>query len=341
MVTMKFGGTSVTPRNFRCLKQLHAENRCVVVSAVGKEFDADEKVTDLLRRHFDGDESAWKKIEDKFLRLVSENGVVVDVEKLLHEAKSKSLISLSHCLSLGEELTARVAAVYLGVPYLEAESLVRFDRGRLCVKCTLDNLKSAFKGLKSGVVGGFYGGCENGRCVFSRGGGDVSGSLCAAATDSVIYENVTDVNGVCDADPKIVCGAKTILSLSYAQMFIFAKCGAVVLHPDAVKIARDYGVPIRVSNCRNQAAASTIVSNCPSTEKFLAVTERRHGSDFVATVIHSFSTNSVFEALHKLSQCDLCGFDVVKDFKMTENILQTISSRSILQQLFCVFRQCR
>ncbi len=340
MVTMKFGGTSVAPGNFQCLKQLCAENRCVVVSAIGKEFDADEKVTDLLCRHFHGDETAWRKIEDKFLRLVSENGVAVDVEKLLHIAKSQSLISQAHCLSLGEELTARIAAAYLRVPYLEAEKLVRFKNGRLCLKDSFHNLKSAFRGLKSGVIGGFYGGCENGRCVFSRGGGDVSGALCAVATESVIYENVTDVNGVCNADPKIVSDAKTIPNLSYAQMFMLAKSGAVVLHPDAVKMARNAGIPIRVSNCRNRFVASTIVSNCPSAKKFLAVTERRRGSDFVATVLHSLSTKTVFDGLRKLSECNFGGFDVVKDFKVTQNVVQTVSSRSVLQQLFCVFSQC-
>ncbi len=306
----------------------------MVVSAIGKEFDGDSKVTDLLYRHFFGDESAWQRICNKFLRLVTVNGICIDAEKLLYQAKQQSKISLPHCLSLGEELTAKIAAKYLDAPYLDAEKLVRFNCGKLNVKKTMTEMKSAFCGLKTGVMGGFYGGCENGRAVLSRGGGDVSGALCAVATNSVIYENYTDVNGVCNADPKVVWGAKTIPHLSYCQMFLLSRCGAVVLHPDAVKIAQSCGLPICVVNSCNPCAPSTLVSNCPSASPFLAVTERRQKGGIYSTVLHSMAAYEVFCRLERLTGLINA---TVKNCMVTQNLVQIESDVSVLKQLFAVF----
>lgn len=339
MITSKFGGTSVTPQNFQQLKKLFAPNGCIVVSAIGKEFAGDQKVTDLLFRHFRGDESAWSKISDKFVRLVTVNGVQVDIEKLLFQAKRRSSISLPHCLSLGEELTAKVASHYLDVPYLEADELFRFEKDKLNVKRTLANLKGAFCGLESAVVGGFYGGCENGRQIFSRGGGDVSGALCAVATESVIYQNYTDVNGVCNADPNVVLGTQTIPHLSYDQMFLLAKCGASVLHPDAVKIAKKYALPIQVANCCNPHAPSTVISNCPSMKKFLAVTENFADGKFSATVLHSACLKEVFCRLQLLESEGGGKFHGIKSVNVTENVVQIQSKVSVLHELFQAFFQ--
>lgn len=339
MITSKFGGTSVTPQNFQQLKKLFVPHGCIVVSAVGKEFAGDQKVTDLLLRHFRGDESAWSKISDKFVRLVTVNGVQADIEKLLFQAKSRSTISLPYCLSLGEELTAKVASHYLDVPYLEADKLIRFEKDKLNVKKTFANVKCAFRGLESGVIGGFYGGCENGRVTFARGGGDVSGALCAVATESVIYRNYTDVNGVCNADPNVVFGTKTIPHLSYDQMFLLAKCGASVLHPDAVKIAKNYALPIQVINCCNSHAPSTVISNCPSMQKFLAVTESFVDGTFCATALHSMSQKEVLCRLQLLEGAHGDKFCSIQSVKVTDSIVKIQSKVSVLRELFQAFSQ--
>lgn len=278
----------MTAQNLGCLKEILTQNhRCVVVSAVGKEHPSDAKTTDLLIAHYNG-ANVWKQIEQKYKRLVQVNGVRVDVEKLLFDAKRRSLKNgLAYCMSLGEELSAKIAAAFLNCAYVEAESCIRFDNRGLQWKATKRNLQSAFSGLKIGVVGGFYGGLENGRQVFSRGGGDVSGAICAVATGSSLYENFTDVNGVCTANPKIVPFAQTVPSLSYNEMYLLAKNGAEVLHPDAVRFAQRRGVAIRVANYLNANAPSTIISNCPSGKRFLSATQKQTGENVVTTVLHT------------------------------------------------------
>lgn len=340
----------MSPQNFGCIRRLVSENcGCVVVSAIGKESFADTKVTDLLKRHFEGDQNAWATIENKFRRLVEVNSVPVDVDRLLFDAHARScLYGKDYCLSLGEELTAKIASAYLGCDYLEAERCIIFRKGKLCLKDTMQKVQGALRGVKRGVLGGFYGGCANGRKVFSRGGGDVTGALVAVAT-STLYENWTDVNGVCKANPKRIQGAGTVANLSYAEMYALAKGGAEVLHPSAVKYAEAFGVPIKVGNYLNEYSGSTLVSNCPSGALFLSVAEKKTSDGVCATLLHGMSSAKVFECLAevmgKLQERQVFFDTEVITSKVTVNYCKVFSdrvvictSKSILPLLYSVFQ---
>lgn len=290
MITCKIGGSSVTPRNLYHIKDiLTPHHGCVVVSAIGKEFRGDVKVTDLLIRYRqtqDGD--VWRAVSDKYIRLCRANAIDIDVERLLYSARQRALkTDMRYCMSLGEELSAKCVAAYLGAAYGEAEQLVRFSRGRVDRQQTYRNIAAMSAGCKLFVMGGFYGGSADGRRTFSRGGGDISGALAAAATDSTLYENWTDVSGVCVADPMRVHGAATVPSLSYGEMLRLSRAGAEVLHPDAIAPVRDKAIPIRIGNFCNPFGASTLVGNCPSDGKLLSVAERAdEAGRYVITVLH-------------------------------------------------------
>lgn len=405
-------------QNFGCLKKLTKNHKCVVVSAVGKEHHFDQKTTDLLAAHFCGDDTAWHKIEQKYKRVVQVNGVNVDVEKLLWDAQRRSKKhNLAYCLSLGEELSAKIAAAFLNCEYIEAQNCVKFDSsGRLLWRQTKSNLKSAFCGLPLGVIGGFYGGvmfddccraasqnaangksiddgaygkmgsaanakernapnekstsaivktnskngvlcsgdcsipkdispnsCKGnvffncGRAVFSRGGSDVTGAICAAATNSTLYENRTDVNGVFTANPRQVFGAKTIPSLCYAEMFFLAKSGAEVLHPDAVRFCGRFGIPICVCGFGGCGAATTLVSNCPSGAKFLAVTEKNVDEKIVTTVLHGMTFAEVSKKISTaLNLVEGFGTKVLQ-VKIGNVSAEICTDKSILNTVFSVF----
>ena len=217
------------PNNVKYLQKcLDKHHGVVVVSAIGREFDGDEKVTDLLGRYWHGDDNAWTRIADKFRRLCLINAVDVDVEELLADAKMRARkFGSDYCLSLGEELTARCIAKLTGREYVEAQGYVVFDGGKFKLKETLRRLKEL--GGNRVVMGGFYGGTIDGnRQTFTRGGGDVSGALCAAACNATLYENVTDVDGVFVANPRLVDGAQKLDGLSYDEMLLLAKSGSSV-----------------------------------------------------------------------------------------------------------------
>ncbi|MCH5159242.1 MAG: hypothetical protein J1F66_00140 [Clostridiales bacterium] len=350
MITAKFGGTSITARNLYHLKEIITPfHNCVVVSAVGKEHFADTKTTDLLREYFvTQSEGVWQQIGDKYRLLVEVNGIKTDVEELLRDAKSRALaFDMPYCASLGEELSAKIVAKYLNAKYVEAEQVVRFKKGKLQMRQTYANARKAFHGVNLGVIGGFYGGKDGGRETFSRGGSDVTGAILAAALNSSLYENWTDVNGVCVANPSRVHGVDTIESMSYDEMLLLSKSGAEVLHPDAVAPVEKKGIPIKIGNFLNPFGNSTLISHCPSQSKLLSIAEKRLGDKVVTTVLHTYAqwqiaavvseflrshshTVNFFDRSAEVSQ--LCVYDV----EFQPSIARLTTDVSILNSLYAV-----
>ncbi|MCM1195343.1 MAG: hypothetical protein NC332_05375, partial [Firmicutes bacterium] len=312
MITAKFGGTAVTPRNLAYIKNcLTPFHKCVVVSAVGKEYPSDEKTTDLLARYYvEEDEKAWSAVEDKYRRLVLVNAVNTDVDKILYDAKRRARkFSLQYCMSLGEEISAKITAEFLDAAYVEAEQTVRFNSRGLSFKETVKSLKSAFKGVDLAVTGGYYGGYELSRRTFPRGGSDITGALCAVACESSLYENWTDVNGVCVADPVKVSGAATIPALSFYEMRRLSECGAEVLHPHAIAPVEQAGIPIKIGNYFNPDGPSTVVSNCRSRNEILSLTEKKEANYTVTTLLHGMPLHKVTRIISEFLRDNVYNFD--------------------------------
>ena len=187
MITAKFGGTAITPRNLVYLKKiLTPSHKVVVVSAIGKVHPNDTKTTDLLANYFTThNEQLWQTICNRYRQLVKVNCINVDIDNLLCDAHSRALkFDADYCMSIGEELSAKIVAKYLDATYIEAQDVICFSKRALNVKQTISHLKNATRGANLAVIGGFYGGCAFGRKTFSRGGSDVTASFCAVATES-------------------------------------------------------------------------------------------------------------------------------------------------------------
>ena len=305
MITAKFGGTAITPNNLVYLKKILTPNhKMVVVSAIGKIHPNDVKTTDLLATYYHThDDKIWQTIANRYRKLVDVNCVDVNIDKLLYDAKNRATkFGLDYCMSLGEELSAKVVAKFLGGVYIEAQDVVVFGMRALNTRQTIAKLKNATRGVNLAVIGGFYGGFCKTRKTFSRGGSDVTASLCALATNSTLCENWTDANGVCQGNPTEIFGAKTLTHLSYEQMYTLAQAGATVLHPDAVKPLQTKGIPLVIGNFYNKDAPKTLVSNCANTSGVLCVTQRKIDNIFVATVVHNLSISEVFQRLSNLTK---------------------------------------
>lgn len=296
MITAKFGGTAITPRNLIYVKNIiTSAHKRIVVSAIGRESPYDVKTTDLLERYFtDGDCKWWEALADKYERLAVYNAINVDVESLLYDAKRRArMFGKAYCMSLGEELSAKLVAAYLGFTYIEAEEIVRFNKRGLSYHRTVKLMQDAFRGVDCLVTGGYYGGSSNGRQTFSRGGSDVTGALVAVASGSVLYENWTDAQGVCVANPASVNGVYTLSNLSYGQMNKLSCAGAEVLHPDAVRPVERAGIPIRIGNFFSPDGASTLVDYCRADNEILSIAERKERDNFITTVLHSMPLGQI------------------------------------------------
>ena len=239
--------------------QAESERRYVVVSAPGKRFSGDIKVTDLLYALYDAYEAKdmaqfealYAKISVRFLNIEREIGKELNVQAALDEAKEQILggAGKDYCVSRGEFITAHIVAAVLGVPFVDATEFVRFDEHGLLKEETFTLAKQVLSTYDRAVVPGFYGLGFDGKVkTFSRGGGDISGAIVARGVMASLYENWTDVSGFYACDPRIVNSPKCMSELSYAELRELSYMGANVLHSESIFPVRSAGIPIRICN---------------------------------------------------------------------------------------------
>ncbi|MEW6230132.1 MAG: aspartate kinase, partial [Bacillota bacterium] len=97
------------------------------------------------------------------------------------------------------------------------------------------------------VVAGFQGVTDGGEVTtLGRGGSDTTATALGVALQAEYVEIYTDVEGVMTVDPKIVPEARLLSAISYFEVAELASNGARVVHPRAVHIAQQGGIPVRV-----------------------------------------------------------------------------------------------
>lgn len=258
----KFGGTSMADGNtmlrVKNIIESDPARRYVVVSAPGKRFGGDIKITDLLYETYESVRTtgttgaAFEKVADRFRGIVHELALGMDIESILSETAREIVQegAADFCASRGEYLSGRVMAELLNVPFIDARDVVKFNaEGRLDSERTYALLAQAVKGKPRAVVAGFYGEDVNGKVkTFSRGGSDISGAIVARAVGSELYENWTDVSGFLACDPRIVENPVPIRALSYKELRELSYMGANVLHSEAIFPVREADIPIRIKN---------------------------------------------------------------------------------------------
>ena len=99
------------------------------------------------------------------------------------------------------------------------------------------------------VVPGFVGRSPEGLpTTLGRGGSDLSATVVGRALGAPEVWIMSDVDGVLDADPRLVPGAALLPSLSYGEETIFASLGAKVLHYRTMEPAAESGTEVSVRN---------------------------------------------------------------------------------------------
>lgn len=269
----KFGGSSLSePERFmQAVKIVRASRsrRFVVVSAPGKRFEGDDKVTDLLYRCYDAIQSGNEphftelfsritaRFEDLRRALCPRLDLSADYETI--KTSFRRRLGRDYAASRGEYLNGRLMAACLGYPFVDPADCVFFrDDGVFDPEHTNEALHSRLSMLGRAVIPGFYGSMPNDTVrTFTRGGSDVTGSIVARAVDADIYENWTDVDGFLMADPRIVRDPKLISTITYNELRELSYMGATVLHEDAVLPVRMAGIPIVIKNTCSPAAPGT------------------------------------------------------------------------------------
>ncbi|MFQ9429368.1 MAG: hypothetical protein ACLR1M_12575 [Oscillospiraceae bacterium] len=244
---LKFGGSSLADAQqfakVKAIVEADESRRVVIVSAPGKRFSGDHKITDLLYlcaahiKYGVSCEEIFDMIRTRYLEIAHDCGLKLDLNLDFDAlwAKMQEGIEKDELASRGEYFSARLMAEYLGYEFLDAAEWVkfRFD-GTVDTDATYEALRRA-AGDRSVVIPGFYGVMPDGRIrTFSRGGSDITGALAAAALDADVYENWTDVSGILMADPRIVDDPAPIRHLTYGELRELSYIGAQVLHEGTI-----------------------------------------------------------------------------------------------------------
>ena len=274
----KFGGSSVADAlQINKIKNIIANDediKYVVVSAPGKRFSEDSKVTDLLylcKTHIEHNlpyQQIFQVICDRFMAVKVNLGVDVDLTAEFAEIKKnlEAGASADYIASRGEYLNARLIAAFLGFDFVDAASMVRFDeKGKFMEDLTNKTIEKELSKHEKAVVPGFYGAKIDGNVkTFSRGGSDITGALIARAMGADVYENWTDVSGFLMADPRIVKDPKPISTISYKELRELSYMGASVLHEDAIYPARIANIPINIRNTNKPEDPGTMITAEPA-----------------------------------------------------------------------------
>lgn len=285
----KFGGTSMA--NASAMNQVKEivlsdkSRKYIVVSAPGKRFKEDIKITDTLYKcHKELEETGSCKntfdlIRKRFIEIVKELNLTINIEEILNETENQIVENgtADFAASRGEYLSARVMADFLGAEFIDAADMIRFDsRGKLNEDYTDDKVESRLKNVEFAVIPGFYGRDSAGKIkTFSRGGSDITGSVIASGVKADLYENWTDVSGFLMCDPRIVPGSKGITELTYKELRELSYMGAAVLHSEAIFPVMKKKISINIKNTFSPKDLGTMI--VPS--------ENYTGSDNVITGI--------------------------------------------------------
>ena len=262
----KFGGSSMADagqyRKVRDIIMADPSRKVVVVSAAGKRFKEDHKLTDLLylchaHTQYGVDcTPIFNMITSRYLEIRDELELNLDLEsefEALKKRLDKKRVTQDELVSRGEYFSAKLMAAYLGYNFVDAADWVKFNMdGTVNQRDSYEAFRDAAAG-QGVVTPGFYGSMPGGHIkTFSRGGSDITGAYAAAALDADVYENWTDVSGILMADPRIVDDPMTIPQVTYDELRELSYSGAQVLHEGTIFPVREKGIPVNIRN-----------TNCP------------------------------------------------------------------------------
>ncbi|MFM2304955.1 MAG: hypothetical protein RLZZ135_2367, partial [Cyanobacteriota bacterium] len=245
LIVQKYGGTSVGSAEriqavaHRVVETVKAGNELVVVvSAMGKTTDGLVKLATEL----------------------SDNPSRREMDMLLATGEQVTIALLSIAIQELGQPAISLTGAQVGI-VTEAEH----TRARI-LEVNPDRVERHLKEGKVVVVAGFQGvsgTIDREITTLGRGGSDTSAVALAAALRASACEIYTDVPGILTTDPRLVSAAQLLTEITADEMLELASLGAKVLHPRAVEIARNYGVPLVVRSSWTDEPGTWVVSPTP------------------------------------------------------------------------------
>lgn len=245
ITVQKFGGTSLA----------NYEQRDKVCEIVHKTLESGSSVVIVV--------SAMGRKEDPYATdtLIQ---MVREVNPHTHPREMDILMSCGEIIS-GVVLAAQLNAKGIPARFFTGEQAGIVTDGHFSnAHIQYINPRNIIDCLEEGlvpVVAGFQGKGENGEwTTLGRGGSDTTASALGVALHAEVIEIFTDVEGIMTADPRIVDNARLLDAITYNEICQLARDGAKVIHPRAVEIAMQSGIPLRVRSTFSESAG-TLITN--------------------------------------------------------------------------------
>jgi aspartate kinase len=169
------------------------------------------------------------------------------------------------------------------------------------------------------VATGFFGPLDAGLLqLVGRGYSDFAAALLAAAIGAERVRELQiwkEVDGVCTADPRRVPAARVLAQLSGREAAELTFFGSEVIHPFTMEQVISRGIPIRVRNTLNPAAAGTLI--LPEVHTVRPGASALTGKRGVCVLL--ISSNKMYNACGFLAAF----FEVLKRHKIVVDLIST------------------
>ncbi|TQV85052.1 bifunctional aspartate kinase/homoserine dehydrogenase I [Aliikangiella coralliicola] len=297
MKVLKFGGSSLA--NTTCFKQVanivHDYGKTGPIAVV---LSAPQGITNLLVSLVDSlnegnsnqsdQELILQKLsailEDSFTQFpsIDHDAIAVAFEDL--SVRLNQLVQgaklLSHCpsatqaqiLGTGEKFSVALLNAILQTlgnetSLIDPEKFLTIDDRAAEPVAELEISKKRFSDNYSNlstiaIMPGFFGVKLNGETgTLGRNGSDYSAAILAVCVQAKTCEIWTDVDGVYNADPRLVADAHLIDKMSYHEAMELSYFGAKVLHPKTIAPLSQNQIRCRIKNTHSPQNPGTLISS--------------------------------------------------------------------------------
>ncbi|MCH5462058.1 aspartate kinase [Lactobacillus sp. LC28-10] len=289
MKVIKFGGSSLA-NSAQVSKVVNIikgddQRRFVVVSAPGKRFDGDIKVTDLLIQYANAtlNNQPSETITGQIIARYEEIATAFKVPQSAFDQIKTTILNLPNqdyqddgylmaaFKAHGEKMNAVLIAEVLKTAGVNAKFLDPKDAGLVVtdspddaeiIPSSYDRISEWENSKLVRVIPGFFGYNDQGQiCTFSRGGSDITGAIIARGVHAKRYENFTDVDAIYAANPAIVHHPIAIHNMTFREMRELSYAGFSVFHDEALIPAIQGDIQVVVKNTNHPSERGTSITS--------------------------------------------------------------------------------
>ncbi|WP_127848635.1 aspartate kinase [Lacticaseibacillus hulanensis] len=320
MKVIKFGGSSLATGEqvAKAINIITAdpERRIVVLSAPGKRFKGDTKVTDLLVQLAATVQSKkdTTAIKDTIIARYQE---IADYFKLTDDSVAKlrahltaleqaSYPTTEHLyaafMAQGENMNSRLIAHIMNeqfgpTRFVDPKELGMVVAGAPRASELVESSYASIAKFKINdgeriVVPGFFAYDKDGNlATFARGGSDITGSILARGFHVDLYENFTDVSAIYAVDPHIISHPRAINTLTYREMRELSYSGFSVFNDEAIIPVIQGGIRVNVKNTNDPTARGTFIAPTKDVRHHHSITGIAVNDGFKALYLHRYLLN--------------------------------------------------